>query len=178
MSTTQDQQELDSIAALGEQCLLHLERETAVMSTAGEMLEHLQTAVRASDPRKLAQALHAQESACRDILDMKQQRQSFREHAARTLQIPVQAVTLSRLGDVMSAETRNAMLEKRDALRSCVADVERRTREIALVSHYFLDFVQRFFAEITGTASAGSRYGPHGQPSTHAACGSLLQAQG
>jgi hypothetical protein len=68
------------------------------------------------------------------------------------------------------------VLQRRQELHRLAADAEMLGGDIALFSHYFLDFLRRFFVQLTGGRNSG-RYGPEGLR-RESVCGSLMQAQG
>ena len=167
----------EAIVGIAQTCLAHLDEEEGVLAATQDMLARLRVAVLAGEPRKLAEALHAQEPTARALIGIRQQRQQLCQEAAALMKVPADTISLSKLAGCCPPGLAKRLLDKRAPLRARAAEVDRLTRDIALLSHSFLDFLQRFFVEITGNGNCSGRYGPAGVR-REPACGALLQAQG
>jgi hypothetical protein len=163
-------------SALAKLCLLHLDCEQALLAATEDVLRQVYAAAIEGNRPGMTLALKHQEGAEKALAELRQQRDSFRRQAGACLGIPAESVTLNGLAPYFRPEILTRLLEKRQCLQKKVTQVQRLGRDIALLSHYILDFLKRFFVDITGGMKCG-RYGREGlrhEP----ACGSLLQAKG
>jgi hypothetical protein len=166
-----------STADLTRLCLELVEREEAHLAAVLESLDEVATGLRGNDAAALAASLQRQDSVVQAGLQVRQARHTFRESAARSLQTTPAAITLERVSRNLSAVEARRVLQARDRLRRLTREVEDRMRRNALLTHYYLEFLQKFFAQITGGQAQCDRYGPQGKLRP-AACGFLLHARG
>jgi flagellar biosynthesis/type III secretory pathway chaperone len=165
----------DESLHLDQMCHAHLDQEEAVLESAAEVLRQVHAAVVEGQREKMAELLERQVAIARALDRVRQQRERFCQQAAAVLGTEAHPVTLRKLADQMPAILRERLLQRRQHLHRLAGEVERLGRDVALLSHYFLEFLQRFFMALTGGHSG--RYGREGirqQP----ACGSFLRAQG
>jgi hypothetical protein len=154
-----------------------IEREEAHLAAVLESLGAVAAGLRGNDAAALAATLQLQDSLAHAGLQVRQARQAFREAAAKALHVSPAAVTLEAVSRSLSPLESRRVLLARARLRSLTRAVEDRMRRIALLTHHYLDFLQKFFAQITGGQPQCDRYGPQGRLRP-AACGSLLHARG
>jgi len=157
-------------------CSAHLDREQAHLETTRELLRKVYAAALASKPQGLADLLERQKSTAEASAGIRAERERFRTEAGNLLGIATQAVTVREIARRLPAGIAQHLLERRRELHGLAVEVEGLGRDIALFSHYFLDFLRRFFIQLTGGRGSG-RYGPEGLR-REPVCGSLLQAQG
>jgi hypothetical protein len=183
-------------AELAKLCLLHLECEEALLAASADVLREVYAAAIEGNRQGMADAIQRQQGAETALAALRLERDSFRRQAGAHLGIPAQAITVNQLAlhfghrpaamglgpnadgrqPKAGQEISSRLLQKRQSLQEKVAEVKRLGGDITLLSHYVLDFLKRFFVELTGGVKCG-RYGPEGlrhEP----ACGSLLQAKG
>jgi hypothetical protein len=170
------ERDFGAVLRLIQLCDAHLDREEAHLETTREALREIYTAAVAGRPQELADVVQRREDTARGTAEMRGERQGFRTEAGAMLSIPAESVTLRTLAGHMPAALGQRLLQRRQKLLDLAHAVDHQARDIALLSHYFLEFLQRFFIELTGGRKSG-RYGPEGLR-REPICGSLLQAQG
>jgi hypothetical protein len=157
-------------------CSAHLDREQAHLETTREVLRKVYAAARASKPQELSDLLERQKNVAEATAGIRAERERFRAEAGCLMGIAVEAVTVGEIARRLPAGIAQHVLERRRQLQRLAGEVESLGRDVALFGHYFLDFLQRFFVQLTGGRNSG-RYGPEGRR-REPVCGSLLQAQG
>jgi hypothetical protein len=168
--------EADGALQLARLCCAQLDREQAHLETARAVLRQVYAAALASKPQPLADLLARQKSVAQDAESVRAERARFRAQAAAVLGTSADTVTLREIARHLPAGIAQLVLQRRQELHRLSGEVQGIGRDIALFSHYFLDFLERFFIQLTGGRNSG-RYGPEGLR-REAVCGSLLQAQG
>jgi hypothetical protein len=163
-------------ASLAELSLSHLKREEAVLTATLTALEENQRALRGGSLEALAAAAAQQAEATRSAEEMKAQRRHFRAQAAALLQVPPEDVTLSALAAHLPPHLAAQLWQSRQRLRQLAGAVDKLNTANAGLLYYCLDFLHRFFRELTGRRATG-RYGPGGKPEA-AGCGPLLDFRG
>lgn len=136
----------------------------------------MRAALLSHDQGALDEALTLHQGTVRRGEELRQQRDRFRQEIAHLLGIPAHEVTLSLLRAHLPEEASAAVAAAQARLQEQSAEVERLNRANAALMRSCLDFLQRFFGDLTGRPAEG-RYGPGGvlreTPS-----GSLIDARG
>jgi transposase InsO family protein len=163
--------------ALFRHSLDHVEREVAVLTLAAETSRQIRDAIGAGGMEGLTVALRLQDELARHNGDMRCQRQRWRNQVGAWLGIPSENVTLSSVASVLSGPAQRTLLDMRDRLRRQVQEVLRLNGANAFMVRAYLDVLQRFFLDLTGTGEASGRYAREGA-CPPPAYGSLLQVKG
>lgn len=167
-------------ARLAELGLKHLEREETLLEATLSALQRIRVALLAGDLEVLAETQRQHEELVRAGNVLRQERARFRQEAAQLLggtSSAGESVTLQTLAARLPGEAGEQLAQGRERLRRLAREVEHLNGSNVSLIYYCLDFLDRFFMEITGREPSGGRYGPSG---THqeAACGSILEARG
>jgi hypothetical protein len=125
----------------------------------------------------LSVVLRLQEELARHNGDMRCQRQRWRNQVGAWLGMPSQNVTLAAVAAVLSGPSQRTLLGARDRLRKQVQEVLWLNGTNAFLVRAYLDVLQRFFLDLTGTGEASGRYGREGA-CPPPAYGSLLHVKG
>ena len=163
-------------AALAARCLDHLRVEEMFRARAVAVLHAVQQALSVGRWSALADLAPVQEQLGQESEQLGSARRRLCAEASAVLGVPAEELTLEQIARRLPEPDRARVLEQRGALRAGARETHRLAQVCSVVARYHLDFIQRFFAELTGRAD-GACYGPEGtlQPS---ACRSLLQARG
>jgi hypothetical protein len=172
METTNPQSR-KGLMELAQRCLAQLDREETHLEDTRKVLGTAYAAAVSGQSQGMAQALERQAEA---VAAMRREREAFRQEAGAWLNLPVHEVTLQKLARHLPSDIAQRLLQRRAQLRARCTEVQRLVGELALLSHYVLDFLKRFFIELTGGVKCG-RYGPEGLRQ-EPVYGSLLRAQG
>jgi len=168
---------MNSAPSLARLCLDQVHLEEAYLAEAKGTLVRMRASLLTSAPAGLAEVLQQEEACGRRGQAMGQQRRRFRRAVADRLGWRPEEVTLKKLVELVPADDRVLLMQARERIHTQVRELQQLTQANGVLILYFLDFVQRFFLELTGAGNNGERYSARGarQP---AACGSLLQLQG
>ncbi len=163
-------------AALTERCLDHLRLEELFRARATAVLRAVQEALNAGRWGALADLTPAQEQLAQESEQMRLAQRRLCDDAAAVLNLPSDGLTLERIGGRLPPPFAERLRRQRAETRARAQETQRLAQLCGVVARYHLDFIQRFFADLTGLAD-GACYGPEGtlRPST---CRSLLEARG
>lgn len=161
---------------LAQVCLEHLERERSHLETIKQLLDQTHTVLLSANPAGLAAVMQQQQQAAEATAKMRQDRASFRQDIARACAVIPATVTLPWLASILGEEMRQRLLQERQALEHMSAEVRQVLESNAAMMFFCLDFLQRFFADLSGTQPSGC-YGPVGALQ-EAPCGSIIEARG
>jgi hypothetical protein len=162
--------------AVAQLCLEHLDVEDAHWSSVVAVLRPLQQALTRGQWQALAESAPAQEEIAQQNERMRPLRQRLRERLAATMRVPADAVSLDQVVPKLLPSARQRVAEVRAHVRAQAAEAQSLSKACALLAHYHLEFLTRFFSELTGGIEVG-RYGREGTLRP-AACGSIIQARG
>lgn len=161
--------------SLVDRFLDHLRQEQTHWTKVLAAMRAISAALAAGQWRVLAETA-VQENLLEENDRLRAARRRICAEAALALRIPVEALTLEQIAHAVATPTRQLLLELRSQLRSRAVEAQGLGRACALRAQFHVDFMQRFFAELTGM-SPGGCYSREGtlQP---AAGRPLLQARG
>ncbi len=163
----------DGLARL---CLDHLALEEAHVRATLASLRTVRAALLANDQAALDDALMRHEGTVRRGEELRRARDGFRQEIGELLGLAPGEVNLSLLCSRLPADAGATLSARQEGLRRDAAEADHLNRSNAVLLHYCLDFLQRFFQDLTGRP-AEVRYGPAGAlrdtPS-----GSLIDARG
>jgi hypothetical protein len=162
-------------ATLARLCLEHVAREEAQLGATRDAVGAIRDALLGKNQDALAAALERHEEAARRGEELNLRRDAFRRDVARKLGVPHESVTLDLLADRFP-DMAGAIAQSQARLRQLAAEVERLNHSNAALLSYCLDFLQRFFDQLTGTPRV-RRYGPSGAL-TASSIDSLINARG
>jgi hypothetical protein len=167
---------LEPNESLGHVCLEHLAQEEAQLDATLDALQGVRAAVLGCDPAALGAALAYQEKIAQLAEFLGERRSALRHYAATRLGLTPTSVTLETLSAHVPPLTASQIAAARVRLRRQAAEIDQLNRSNASLISYSLDFLQRFFDDLTGRPRDG-RYGPSGALQT-ASSGSLINARG
>ncbi len=176
MSATAGQMKQGNADNLARVCLEQLERERSHLETIKQLLDQTHATLLSADPGGLAVVMQQQQQAAEATAKMRQDRASFRQEIARAWAVLPATVTLPWLANVLGEEMGQRLLQERQALQHLSAEVRKVLESNAALMFFCLDFLQRFFADLSGSQPSGC-YGPVGALQ-EAPCGSIIEARG
>jgi hypothetical protein len=165
-----------SSEGLARLCLDHVAHEQAQLGAALALLNDVRAALLGRDHAALAGALARHRATAGGAEETTRRRADFQRQAADFLGVPPASVTLDLLAARLPADAAGHVADARARLRQLAADVERLNASNASLLYYCLDFLRRFFDQLTGRPRDG-RYGPAGTPAA-APAASLIDARG
>jgi hypothetical protein len=127
------------------------------------------------DHHRLQAALQRQQSLPEARRQLDEERAAFRRHAATALRLDPGTLTLQRLAELLAEPQRAQLAAACVRLQKLVVEANRLNQNNAALLYYCLEFLNRFFADLTGGGSAS--YTQAGRQSS-AAAGKLLEARG
>lgn len=158
-------------------CLAHMQQEEAMLAETLESLQQVRTALRGGSLDSLKDALDRQARIARASVELRDRRANLRRDMAVVLGVPPRSVTLTMLVAWLPGDAGARLASCRDRLNGMAAEVDRLNRANAALVGQSLDFLERFFIEITGGDRGGAGYSPAG--ATRApALGSIIEARG
>lgn len=164
------------LAQLAHLSLDHLEREEAFLNANLNGLELLRSALLDHDHGALKDALREQEDLARVRERLFQERALFRQQAALLLDAAPARVCLSLVVERLRGKPAERLARRREQLAEKARELERLGQSTAALTNHCLDFLNRFFLEITGGQCDG-RYSPKGGRAP-GACGSFIEMRG
>lgn len=154
--------------------LSHLENEENVLAIFLSVARELRQALTWRDGERLTQALEAEADSLQMGNELRDKRAAFRAELAVLLSIPSDEVTLSRLMDHVSPESRATLASTRQRLQETSEDLARLNRQNAAMIQQTLDLTERIVGQLTGGGPHFSGYNAHGE-SEAANVGPVLQ---
>jgi hypothetical protein len=161
---------------LAAMCQALLVREESYLRATLAALRQFRLTLASSAPEAPMQAVENCKEAASLLGQVREQRDQFREAAAKILDVPPATVTLRMVAEQLPAT--DAMIITRGRLRllEVAEEIGRANQGNALIVWWCLDFVQRVFTAIQGNPSSG-RYSAVGKVQV-GVCGPIWQGQG
>ena len=140
-------------------------------------LREIRAALRGGGMSALADALDRQARIARASQELNDRRAKLRRDMAAVLGVAPQQVTLGMLAARLPGEAGDRLARCRERLNDMATEIDRlNSANAALVGHS-LDFLERFFIEITGGDRGAAAYGPTGD-TRQPAVRSIIEARG
>jgi FlgN protein len=164
-------------SAVYDRALAHIAKEFALLKAIVDASRQIRAAIDNGGGEALAAALHVQNELIPRATDMSAQRQLWREDAGASLGMAPASVTLATVAAALGGAAQTTLVSARDRLRQQVQEVARMNRASAFLVRTYLETLQRFFLDLTGSGEASGRYSRGGAcpPPTY---GSLLHTRG
>ena len=157
-------------------CFDHVAREEAHLRDVLDSLRAVRAALLGNDREALDGALRRHEETLRGGEELDRARSGFRREAAGPLGLAPSEISLTALAARLPEAARRDLAARQETLRRAAAEADHLNRSNAALLHTCLDFLRRFFADLTGRPADG-RYGPSG-PLRDTPSGSLIDARG
>ena len=142
-----------------------------------ESLRQVRAALTQGNFASLNAALAQQGKTSRAADELRERRTKLRRKLASVLGVAPQTVTVQMLAVRLAGDTGERLTACRNRLRIMAAEVDRLNRANAALVSQSLDFLERFFVEITGGEHGGRSYDCSGT-SRQSECGSIIEARG
>jgi hypothetical protein len=165
------------VTTLSLACLAHMQQEEAMLAETLESLEQVRTALRGGGIDALKDALDRQTRIAHASAELRDRRAKLRRQMSAVLGVAPHVVTIKMLAARLPGEAGARLASCRDRLNEMAARVDRVNRANAALVGQSLDFLERFFIEITGGERDGTGYGPAGD-TREPALGSIIEARG
>lgn len=166
-----------SATTLSLACLAHMQQEEAMLAETLESLRRVRAALRGGSIDSLKDALNRQARIAHASSELRERRAKLRREMAAALGVPPHGVTLKMLAARLPGEAGARLASCRDRLNAMATEVDRLNRANAALVGQSLDFLERFFIEITGGDRGGSGYSPAGA-TREPTLGSIIEARG
>lgn len=158
-------------------CLAHMQQEEAMLAETLDSLRLVRAALRGGSLDSLKDALDRQARLAHASQELRERRARLRREMSAVLGIAPQSVTLKMLAARLPGDAGTRLASCRDRLSAMAAEVDHLNRANAALVGQSLDFLERFFIEITGGDRGGAGYSSAG--ATRApALGSIIEARG
>lgn len=166
---------LPSLSAAEEvRVLSHLENEENILAMFLSVSREIRQALTWRDGERLTQALETEADSLQIGNELRDQRAAFRAELAVRLSIPSNEITLSRLEDHVSLESRATLMATRKRLQEMSDELARLNRQNGAMIQQTLDLTERIVGQLTGGGPHFSGYNAHGE-SEAANVGPVLQ---
>lgn len=158
-------------------CLAHMQQEEAILAETLDSLRQVRTALREGNLDSLKSALERQGRIAQASAELREGRASLRQEMSTALGIPVQNVTLMVLAARLPGDVADHLASCRARLSNMAAEVDRLNRANAALVGQSLEFLERFFTEITDGDRGGAGYSSRGTARAPL-LGSIIEARG
>ena len=154
--------------------LAHLREEEQTLAILLVAVREIRQSLITRDGERLTQALQTEADGFEMGQAMRTKRMLFRQEMAARLQIAPEDITLSRLGECASAETRSELAPCRQRLQEMSEELARLNRQNAAMVQQTLNLTARIVGQLTGSEPHFTSYNATGE-SESAHVGPVLQ---
>lgn len=161
---------------LRQQIQEQMQREGLTLQNIQSALEQIQEALASGAPNLMAQIIEKQEENARQIENNQKIRERFCQEMSDSLQIASESITFSGLLEQIPLAQRKELLEMHRKLREQAENVEKLFNSNAILIFSGLDFLHRFFRDLSG-GQESERYGADGKSGKSLAA-TLFELQG